>query len=386
MLTQKAHSQRQLRPFVARIIALASVSLMVAACNLTAPEDISTPTVESLITDTPTVIPTSTLTSTPIAPPTNENSFVPVVVASPIDANSTPDLSLPEVTPTETPGPYEHLIQSGDTMSSIVFQYGYRDLTVVDDVLRLNPQITNPDILPVDEIMLIPRQTITPTPVGLEITQTALPSGLENRDGIIVLRDTVFDCHIVEEGDTAVGIAEQYNTTLEIISARNPQLNWTGCSFNLPSGGPNCSPNLRLGDCVNVPMPTPTPVPTQTPSGNETVTPTPTLAGPQVISPPDYVTLSAGRVRVSWVTAGILAPDEVYLVEVADVTLNSEPWLYTTRSHSATLDESLIPTTGNTHTINWRVSVVQADTSNDAVTVRPAGGVGQWHTFYWQSR
>lgn len=114
-----------------------------AACNLTAPEDIATPTVESLITDTPTVIPTATLTDTPIAPPTSDNSYVPVIVASPNSQDATSEISLPPTTPTETPGPYEHLIASGETMSSIVFQYGYRDLSVVNEILRLNPNIIN---------------------------------------------------------------------------------------------------------------------------------------------------------------------------------------------------------------------------------------------------
>lgn len=387
MQLQKSTESKNSLMIVRRMLILAMVVSTMAACNLTAPDDIATPTVESLITDTPTVMPTATLTDTPIAPPTSDSSFVPVIVASPISQDATSEISLVETTPTETPGPYEHLIASGETMSSIVFQYGYRDLSVVNEILRLNPNIINADFLPVDEVMLIPRQTITPTPEGLQITQTALGNDVTVCDGgFICAQDTIFDCHTVEEGNTVVGIAEQYDTTLEILSINNPNLNWTGCAFNLPSGGPDCGPTLRLGQCVNVPVPTPTPAPTQTPSGNETATPTPTLPGPRAVSPPDYVTLSGGRVRVSWVTAGILEADEVYLVEVVDQTLNSEPWRYTTRSHSATLDESLIPSTGNTHTINWRVSVVHADSASDAVTVSPAGGVGTWHTFYWQSR
>jgi hypothetical protein len=191
---------------------------------------------------------------------------------------------------------------------------------------------------------------------------------------------------MVEEGDVPVGIAEEYNTTLEILSMNNPQLNWGGCNFTLLSGGPDCRPNLQPDQCINVPLPTPTPAPTQTPSGDETATPTPTFAPPRIVSPQEGVTLSAGRVSLSWATAGILAPDETYLIEVVDRTLNSEPWVRTTRSHSIPLDESLIPTSGSTHTIEWRVTVVQETPGDEANTVQFVGGSGNWHTFYWQSR
>jgi len=359
------------------------LALLLSACNINAPEMISTPTVELLETATPSVTPSPSPTATMSV---DDEVVVPVVVVTPPreDSDMAPTV---ELTPSPTLGPYEYVIQSGDTMFSILPQFGYRDLAVVDEIVRINPNISNPNILPVGQQMLIPRQTATPIPDGLEMTQTALANvGLQLEGNIALAQGTVRGCHTVVEDETLVEIADIYRTTLEILSQLNPTLNWSGCQFNIPSGGPNCGPSIREGQCINVPLPTPTPAPTNTLTGLETATPTPTYSAGRVVAPADGITLSAGRVTLHWVSVGMLRPDEAYLVEVIDQTINSEPWLQTTRSTSVLLPRELVPSSGQTHTINWRVSVVRVTDGADSQSVQVVGGIGDWNTFYWQSR
>ena len=161
----------------------------------------------------------------------------------------------------------------------------------------------------------------------------------------------------------------------------NPNLGWGGCDFTNPSGGPSCSPNLRIGECVTVPLPTGTPIPTGTPSGNETATPTPTHEAARLIFPPQGA-LASQRITLEWVSVGILRPGEIYLIDIEDRTsgVSSAYTSYTTRR---TLPDSLIPTDGQTHEIAWRVRVAR---ENDDGTYTAIGGTGDWQTFQWQSR
>lgn len=190
-------------------------------------------------------------------------------------------------------------------------------------------------------------------------------------------------CHVVEANEAMVGIMERYNTTLEILSQLNPTLNWSGCRFNQYSGGEACNPTIREGDCVVVPKRAPTATPTATPSGDETATPTPTYVPPRLIFPSDGALASAAVFELEWVSSGILAQDEVYLVEIRDVTAGGDIWRGETRDTSLMLPESLIPTDGQTHTMEWRVLVARRD---DTGTYQYVGGAGDWRVFRWQSR
>ena len=82
----------------------------------------------------------------------------------------------PTVTPTatDTPGPYEHTIEANDTLGYIIQLYGYTDLgtgpgSIIAQVVAMNDNIPNADTLPgVGSVILIPRQTATPTPASTE--------------------------------------------------------------------------------------------------------------------------------------------------------------------------------------------------------------------------
>lgn len=114
------------------------------------------------------------------------------------------------------------------------------------------------------------------------------------------------DTYIVQPGDTIVGIAELYSTTIAILVQLNPDLpGRTTCDFEIPSGGPNCNITLNVGQEIIVPAPTPTPTLSPTPSGNETATPTATFVAPVVIFPPEGAAAGAGVFSLQWVGVGV---------------------------------------------------------------------------------
>ncbi len=355
---------------------------LLAACNIDTPE--ITPTPEILISETPMPSLTPTISATPSQTPTQEQVEVPVVVSTPIPTE--PELVPEANTPTPTPTFCEVTVQEGDTLTIILFREPCGNQVnqgLINAVVALNENLANPDVLPsIGSVLRVPRPTPTPVPAGAELTQTAAAdTGVEIIGGQIFVEGQEFGCHTVQEGETIAGIAEQYRTTLEVISQQNPNLNWLGCDFTNPSGGPNCAPGIRVDQCINVPLPTSTPVPTNTPSGNETATPTPTYAPVRAFFPPNGASAS-GRITVQWVSAGILRESEVYLVEVVDRTAEVSD-AFVTRATSYTLPDRFIPTSGQPHQFDWRVSVAAENTDG---TYRIIGAIGEWRRFQWQSR
>jgi hypothetical protein len=223
-------------------------------------------------------------------------------------------------TPTETPGPYVHIIKQNETLGYIIQLYGYRDFSIIPEIVSLN-NLPNADTLPGEgSQLLIPRQTPTPLPVGMELTVAADATRGTTTRGC--RKRELITCYTVQEGDTIVGIAEEYGTTIERLSQLNHDtVNWFGCDFSNYSGGPDCNPNIQVGQCINVPAPTPTPTLSPTPSGSETPTLTPTFAPPVPVYPPEGGIAPAIVVRLHWV--GVVSASTIYLVQVTDVTMAS---------------------------------------------------------------
>lgn len=366
------------RIFLILLVAIAVVSAL-TGCNFAPmPQGDASPTVEQITLTVPVAEEQATLTPTPDATDT------PIVELSTPTAPPPPTETVP---PTDTPGPYEHTIQQGETLGYIIQLYGYRDFGVINEVVQLNANIPNADTLPgAGSVILIPRQTATPTPDAASQTLTPpAPFGSAgiaptNESGLNV--DTTIVQYSVLEGDTIVGIAADWATTLEVLARLNPDIGFFGCNFEIPSGGPNCNPSLRIGQIVNVPAPTPTPTLSPTPSGNETPTPTPTYAPPVVISPPVGAVVPAGVFQLEWVSAGILMPDEVYLIQIEDTTAETT-FAAVTRDTSLLLPDQLIPTDGQPHLMRWTVSVARQNEQGRYVVISGPPAV---RTFQWQSR
>lgn len=359
-------------------------SMALSACNINAPQPLITPTAELLATETLTPTASTTATATEFIPPTE--TPLPVVIETSEPTQPAQPTLLPP--PTETPGPYVHVVQQNDTLGYILQlqPWGYPpfDQAVIAEVVRLN-NLRSADFLPPPgNELLIPRRTPTPIPEGIELTLTSDASlGLGERVGNSTLpQGANAGCHTVSAGETIVGIADEYNTTLEILSQLNQNLNWFGCRFDQYSGGPNCSPIIREQQCINVPLPTPTPIPTATFTGQETATPTPTFAPSRLVFPPDGAIVPAIAFTLQWASVGILPAGQVYLIELQDLTNNTQ-WLSVTRQTSIAAPSTFIPSDGATHRMQWRVSVAQRDAQG---VYNYVGGVGAWRTFQWQSR
>lgn len=365
--------------------------IVLAACNVNQPNN-PTPTVEILIspTATPTHTPSPEATITPeatLTQPVVTQGPIVIVTVPPNDVPNAPTLVV-TVAPPETPTPWVYVIQAGDNLGLILGKqpWGYNgfDPAIQQAVVRLNNMFSADILPPTGSELLIPQRTWTPIPEGNDMTQIAGASaGCSTVAGNLCLPgNPIVDCYTVKDKDTILGIREQFNTTLETLSALNPNLNWGGCVFTEASGGPNCAPFITVNQCVRVPFPTPTPVPTSTPSGSETPTATPTRVAAVLVYPPSGVLAPAGTFELQWVSAGILASDQVYLVEVQDVTAATEPWRQTTRDTSMELPGSLIPSDGQAHQFQWRVTVVNQNEAGVAMN----DGQGSWRPFQWQSR
>jgi LysM repeat protein len=370
-------------PKLLKIITLSlSGLLLLAACNFSNdPQAGATPTVQEVaVSNTPEPTLTLTLAPTPTLPQLQVESPTPSPTPAP-----------PTITPTvtETLGPYEHTIKAGDSLITIIQEYGYTDFntgpgSIIAAVVAANENIPNADTLPGEgSIIFVPRQTSTPTPGSTEAAVVMEATNAASVPNVQFSENTTINEYTVQEGDTIISIVGEYNLTLEQIAVLNPDLNVFGCNFEIPSGGPNCNIPLQINQVLKVPAPTPTPTLSPTPSGSETPTLTPTYAAPILVYPPQGASAQPGVFSLQWVGVGVLQPDQVYLVEVTDTTLNLATYRQLTRDTSLLLPDSLIPTDGQTHTFTWTVWVAAPNPSG---VYGPVGGVAPVRTFLWQSR
>lgn len=372
-------------------IIMVAMMLLLAACNMNDPNNVPTPTVQSEVTFTPTDMPSVTPTPTVADSAPTETPSPTLAVVEPQLATTTMTDTPPPPTeiplPTATFGPFEYVIQQDDTLMYIIqlpqHGYGY-ELGVAQQVVALNENMSSIDFLPaVGSTILIPRPTSTATPEGLSATETALEDlGFDTTAGPPLASGSLVGCYEVLEDDSLVSIASDYDTTLEILSQLNTDLSWFGCDFTQPAGGPQCNPTIQIGQCINVPQPTPVPSNTPTPSGDETATPTPIYPAPRMLYPVNGIVVPPGRFDLQWIAVAGLREGDDYLVEITDVT-SGQKLLQVTQSTTFTMPESFVPSDGQSHTIQWRVSVAR---QNDAGVFGYAGGEGNWRAFEWLSQ
>lgn len=344
--------------------------ILISGCTFNNQIPQVTPTlIPSTVTATITLIPTVAATPTPL-PVTDTPQPIIQPTNTPLPPTETP-------LPTATPGPFEHEIKQDETLGYIIQLYGHRSFDVISEIVRINESIINADSLPVPgTVILIPRPTATPLPEGVDpdsvVANPAIPQASDN--GLTLN-------HLVKDGESLIDIAQQYNTTLEIISQLNSEIGFFGCNFNIPSGGPDCIIILQVGQEVIVPAPTPTPTLSPTPSGNETATPTPTHSAPRAVFPPNNGIAQPGIFRLQWVSSGVLAEDEVYIVYLRNITTGGDINAFITRSTAYELPAALIPQDGQSHEFQWWVTVGKA---NENGVYGDVSGQAEINTFTWQ--
>ena len=96
-------------------------------------------------------------------------------------------LNIPPTTPPPAPGGQTYYVQRGDTLRKIAAKFS----TTVDAILRVNPQITNPNLIYTGQAITLPAEVAT---------------------------------HVVQKGDTLRIIASRYGTTVDALLALNPNI------------------------------------------------------------------------------------------------------------------------------------------------------------------
>lgn len=127
---------------------------------------------------------------------------------------------LPGATLPNNPTTDYYYVRGGDTLKGIAIKFN----TTVDELLRLNPQITNPNLIRVGQRLVVPHGAPGSGGGG----GTNLPSGTR--------------VHIVQPGETLKGIAARNGTTAAVLRQLNP--------------GITNPDQLRVGQRIIVPFPT----------------------------------------------------------------------------------------------------------------------------------
>jgi hypothetical protein len=324
-----------------------------------------------------TPLPQGSPTTTPLPSPTRPMALLlPTVTPAP-----------PTFTPTPTPGPCYQTAGEGDTVLAMAMRCGHRDMAVIDLILEING-MNSPQELQLGQTLEIPWPTPTPgapddTSMQLEAPDTLTGTGggapppteavvyneFGTPDALAYYRNLEptlrpgLAWHTVQAGETIMGIAYMYDTTVETLSQLNPEVPFLQCDFGERYGGPNCSVILIEGQRIRVPVPVPTITPTFTPNGTFTPTPTATATynAPYLLSPDDGAHFMADQiVTLRWGSTGTLGMDARYVVRVTDLA-NGEQHMAQVTDLSYTLPEGWQPADGQTHTFEWTVSVATVD-------------------------
>jgi len=263
-------------------------------------------------------------------------------------------------TPTASPSPVppiEYQVKNGDTPGRIALLY---DLTV-PELMFYNGKAED-DVIVVGETLKIPPPTPQPTETASAEPGTSTPG---------TAGDFVY---IVQPGDTLSGIADKFNLPMQRIEDYNPEIG------NIQS--------LHIGDQIKIPL---TPTATFTPGpGTPSAavnTPTPLVqySPVKLLTPLDREIFVGGStpILLQWLSAGILQPNELYLVEVERPgagTISAR-----TQATSYHLLPDQFPAAGDPNRLfKWRVMIIrQAGTGSDqAPTYRVVSPVSE-SSFEW---
>jgi LysM repeat protein len=358
--------------------------------------------VENIPAGSATAPPTATLRGALfVAPTAVATRAMPLGLATVTPAPPTP-------TDTPTPGPCYQTAQTGDTVFGMAIRCGHRDMAIVDTILEIN-HMKSPQELQVGQTLEIPWPTPTPggEPTGETSTTAgtggggalpateAAPQVSVNEFGTPDMLATYQTAeptlrpgqawHTVQSGETILSIAIDYDTTIEVLSQINPEIPFLQCDYGSPSGGPNCSVMLTIGQRVRVPVPLPTMTPTPSPAGTLTPTPsaTPTFNAPYLLSPPDNAHFRADEmVTLRWGGTGTLAAEERYVVRVRDLG-TGEVYMAAITDTTYILPGGWQPSDGNRHTFEWTISVARVDAQYNILSEEHATDPRR---FTWDSR
>lgn len=316
--------------------------------------------------DISTAVPTQVEANVPLS----TNTPRPTIVLNTV----TPAPTVTEtLAPTETPGPCMQQVQPGDSLIAIVARCGHRDLAVIDAVLALNG-LDAPELIQSGQTLEIPWPTPTVDPNAEAVegeegasAEVAAVVEINPLSGLPVPPTETLQpgvtWHTVSLNENIIIVAYQYGANVKILSELNPEVTFSQCDFGLETGGAQCVVNLYEGQRIRVPAPTPTPTLSPTPSGSETPTPTatPTFNAPSVISPGDRMLFRRDEfVTLRWVASGTLGENQVYRVQVEDLT-SGATYMADTKDLFFVLPVEWRGKDDRRHEYQWVVSVIDIE-------------------------
>jgi len=309
-------------------------------------------------------------------------------------ATVTPAPPTPTITP--TPGPCMRTVQPNDTLLSLAYSCGHTSLDIIPVIVELN-DLSAPEAIQIGQEIEIPWPTPTQDPnslptetpadseASIDPDRTLAPAeqalAVSNRIATATLQPGV-QWHTVQPNENIISIAYRYGANIEILSQLNPEVTFSQCDFGSPTGGPNCIVNIYVGQRLRVPAPTPTPTIPPTPSGSETptLTPSPTINAPSLTDPGDLSVFRRNDlITLRWVATGALVGDQVYRVEVHDLTADAT-YTADTQDLFLIVPEAWQGQDGQRHDYTWRVSVISRSAPDNPIYVTDP------RRFSWEAR
>jgi LysM repeat protein len=281
-----------------------------------------------------------------------------------------------------------------------------------------------------------PTRTLAPTPTSTS-SPTPLPTSTHTPVPPLV--------HQVQEGETLIVIAEQYDTTIDLIIALNPDVDPTLIQVGqvllipvaTPTPGPTSTPDpgvptptpsdyvvhivvpgdtlssiaeqygislaliraandlpldddtIRPNQSLVIPVGTPVPSPTPTVDLNATPTPVPPYPGPPLLSPPNGATIvgSEEPILLQWASVSVLRDDEWYELSLLQTSRGQASFTHYTRATAwRVFPGRLVDTAAARLELRWQVRVVREVLDRDGNRGYEAAGMpSEVRSFTWLS-
>ena len=297
----------------------------------------------------PTLTPTATIAATPTLLPTETPT--PLPLTSTRTASTTP---IPTQANTAVP-PTVYKVRPNDTLGTIADKFN----TTIDAIQAFNG-LSDADVIQVGQELQIPAAGSTPNPtVTPRATETFVPGPTPG---------TVL--HVVQSGDTLLGIAIKYGVGMTMIQKAN---------------GIEDAESIKEGQQLVIPI-----GPTATAPAGPSPTPTgpPKYVAPLLLSPLDGAAFEGNDepILLQWASVSILRQNEYYLVQVEHLDSGTPPATFLTRATGWHVSLDLFPKPGDTRrTFAWQVRVVrETGTHADGTPIlSDAGPTSAARTFRW---
>jgi LysM repeat protein len=295
----------------------------------------------------PTLTPTATLVATPTLPPTETPTPLPPTSTQ----TATP---IPTQANTAVP-PTVYKVRPNDTLGTIADKFD----TTIEAIQAFNG-LSDADVIQVGQDLQIPAAGSTPNPtVTPRATETFEPGPTPG---------TVL--HVVQSGDTLLGIALKYGVGMTIIQKAN--------DIEDPE-------SIKEGQQLVIPI-----GPTATAAAGPSPTPTgpPKYTAPFLLSPLDAATFEGNDepILLQWASVSILRQNEYYFVQLEQLNSGTPPATFLTRATGWHVSVDLFPKPGDTRrTFAWQVRVVrETGTHADGTPIlSDAGPASATRTFSW---